>query len=92
MHRTRNLTENAKAAPSRLFYYTTITIGRYTTDMAFNPSKIEAFSGILLEKLKDKRLVTGKWVDEFDMTFPEHYDNQCNDNMHYGWKQVKERW
>lgn len=39
MQRARQLVENAKATSPRVFYHTTITMGRYVRDMAFNSSK-----------------------------------------------------
>lgn len=80
------------AAVPRIFYRTTIATGGYARDLAFNPSKMEAFNGVLLEKLKEKGVVTGGVVDEFDMTFPWHYDNRCNDGVHYGRAPAKARW
>ncbi|GFY85177.1 hypothetical protein Acr_03g0019510 [Actinidia rufa] len=54
-------------------------------------AKMEAFNGVLLEKLR-RRAVVGWVVDHFDMTFPWHYDNRCNDGVHYGRAPAKARW
>lgn len=91
----RRVRGNATDAPSalpRIFYRTTIATGGYARDLGYNPSKMEAFNGIFLEKLKDKGLITGGVIDEFDMTFPWHYDNRCNDGVHYGRKPAKVQW
>ncbi|KAG6488743.1 uncharacterized protein LOC122005169 [Zingiber officinale] len=76
----------------RIFYRTTIAAGGYARELAFNPSKMEAFDGVLLEKLKGRGLITGGVIDEFDMSFPWHFDNRCNDGVHYGRKPAKARW
>lgn len=80
-----------KGRMPRLFYRTTIATGGYARALAFNPSKMEAFNLVLLEKLRDRGLVTGV-IDNFDMTFPWHYDNRCNDGVHYGRAPAKARW
>nr|CAD1829045.1 unnamed protein product [Ananas comosus var. bracteatus] len=82
--------ERGRAAP-RVFYRTTIAAGGYAREMAFNPSKMEAFDGVLLEKLKEKGLLSGV-IDDFDMTFPWHYDNRCSDGVHYGRAPAKKVW
>ncbi|WOL12011.1 hypothetical protein Cni_G20775 [Canna indica] len=88
----RDVKHEGNAAVPRIFYRTTIATGGYARDLAFNPSKMEAFNGIFLEKLKEKGLITGGVIDEFDMTFPWHYDNRCNDGVHYGRKPAKTQW
>ncbi|KAK8928200.1 hypothetical protein KSP39_PZI017295 [Platanthera zijinensis] len=79
-------------APPRVFYRTTVATGGYARDLGFNPSKMESFDGILKEKLKARGVLTGGVVDEFDMTFPWHYDNRCNDGVHYGRKPALTKW
>lgn len=78
-------------AMPRLFYRTTIATGGYARDLAFNPQKMEAFNLVLLEKMKERGLVSGV-IDNFDMTFPWHYDNRCNDGVHYGRAPAKVKW
>jgi hypothetical protein len=68
----------------RVFYRTTVATGGYARDLASNPSKMEAFNGVLVDKMKQHGVLTGGVVDNFDMTFPWHYDNRCNDGVHYG--------
>ncbi|XP_072983014.1 uncharacterized protein [Typha latifolia] len=89
----RHVVEKRGKTMPRIFYRSTIATGGYARDLAFNPSKMEAFNGVLLEKLKDKGLLSGGGViDDFDMTFPWHYDNRCNDGVHYGRSPAKARW
>ncbi|MQL89871.1 hypothetical protein Taro_022451 [Colocasia esculenta] len=86
-----DLRARGKPAPA-VFYRTTIATGGYARDLAFNPHKMEAFNGVLLKKLRERGLLTGGVVDEFDMTFPWHWDNRCNDGVHYGRAPAKARW
>ncbi|XP_010255884.1 PREDICTED: uncharacterized protein LOC104596427 [Nelumbo nucifera] len=79
-----------KRAPE-VVYRTTIATGGYARVLAFNPSKMEVFNGVLLEKLKGAGIVSGV-IDDFDMTFPWHYDNRCNDGVHYGRAPAKLKW
>ncbi|KAJ0979621.1 hypothetical protein J5N97_015095 [Dioscorea zingiberensis] len=81
-----------KSNDTRVFYRTTIATGGYARDLAFNPNKMEAFNGVFLEKLKERGLLNGGVIDDFDMTFPWHYDNRCNDGTHYGRAPAKARW
>ncbi|VFQ60182.1 unnamed protein product [Cuscuta campestris] len=78
------------AAPE-IIYRTTIATGGYARRLAFNPHKMEAFNGVVLDKLK-ARGVLDRVVDDFDMTYPWHYDNRCNDGVHYGRAPRKFRW
>ncbi|PSS33901.1 Gelation factor like [Actinidia chinensis var. chinensis] len=82
--------ERGVATPE-VIYRSTVATGGYARSMAFNPQKMEAFNGVLLEKLR-RRAVAGWVVDHFDMTFPWHYDNRCNDGVHYGRAPAKARW
>ena len=68
-------------AVPRIFYRTTMATEGHARDLAINPNKMEAFNGVLLEKLKGRWLITDGVVDEFDMIFPWHYDNKCNDRV-----------
>jgi hypothetical protein len=79
------------AAP-RVFYRTTVATGGYARDLAFNPNKMELFNGVLVEKLRRHGVLTGGVIDNFDMTFPWHYDNRCNDGVHYGRAPAKRVW
>ncbi|XP_050373926.1 uncharacterized protein LOC126791511 [Argentina anserina] len=75
----------------KVFYRTTIATGGYARTMAFNPNKMEAFNWILVEKLKQAGILSGV-IDNFDMTFPWHFDNRCNDGVHYGRAPAKAKW
>ncbi|KAB2599544.1 hypothetical protein D8674_009815 [Pyrus ussuriensis x Pyrus communis] len=75
----------------KVFYRTTIATGGYARTLGFNPSKMEAFNSVLLDKLKEAGLLSGV-IDNFDMTFPWHYDNRCNDGVHYGRAPLKMKW
>lgn len=75
----------------RVFYRNTVATGGYARSLAFNPNKMEVFNGIFLEKLKQTGIVSGV-IDNFDMTFPWHFDNRCNDGVHYGRAPAKMKW
>lgn len=77
--------------PPKVIYRTTVATGGYARTMAFNPSKMEAFNGVVLDNLKTAGLLSGV-IDDFDMTFPWHFDNRCNDGVHYGRKPAKMKW
>ncbi|PWA80125.1 hypothetical protein CTI12_AA199110 [Artemisia annua] len=72
-------------------YRTTVATGGYARRLVFNPSKMEAFNGVFVDKLKQFGVID-YIVDHFDMTYPWHYDNRCNDGVHYGRFPVKARW
>ncbi|EPS59401.1 hypothetical protein M569_15407, partial [Genlisea aurea] len=74
-----------------IVYRTTVAAGGYARRLAFNPQKMEAFNGVVVDKLR-KYGVLGKVVDDFDMTFPWHFDNRCNDGVHYGRAPSKMKW
>lgn len=78
----------------RIFYRTTIATAGYARDLAFNPHKMEVYNGIMVEKILKKGLLRdgGGVVDQFDMSFPWHYDNRCSDGVHYGRAPAKARW
>lgn len=78
-------------AVSNFIFRSTITTGGYARTLSFNPSKMEVFNGILLDKLKAAGLVTGI-IDDFDMTWAWHFDNRCNDGVHYGRFPAKMKW
>ncbi|KAG9457999.1 hypothetical protein H6P81_002507 [Aristolochia fimbriata] len=75
----RSVVGRGKKRPE-FIYRTTVATGGYARDLAFNPSKIEVFNLVLLEKLRERGLIDGV-IDNFDMTFPWHFDNRCNDGM-----------
>ncbi|XP_071722122.1 uncharacterized protein [Rutidosis leptorrhynchoides] len=72
-------------------YRTTVATGGYARRLVFNPNKMEAFNGVFVDKLR-KFGVIDYVVDHFDMTYPWHYDNRCNDGVHYGRAPAKMRW
>ncbi|VVA31307.1 PREDICTED: ZEAMMB73_Zm00001d019724 [Prunus dulcis] len=78
-------------AVPRVIYRTTVATGGYARALAFNPSKMEAFNWVLLDKLKEAGILSGV-IDNFDMTFPWHFDNRCNDGVHYGRLPAKMKW
>ena len=75
-----------------VFYRTTVAVGGYARAMSFNPQKMETFNRIMVEKMKARGLLTGGVIDHFDMTFPWHWDNRCNDGVHYGRAPARARW
>ncbi|OMO81407.1 hypothetical protein COLO4_23594 [Corchorus olitorius] len=75
----------------QIIFRTTIATGGRARSMVFNPSKMEVFNGMILEKLRRAGLVSAV-VDNFDITFPWHYDNRCNDGIHYGRAPLKRKW
>lgn len=77
--------------PPRVIYRTTVATGGYARKLAFNPNKMEAFNGIVLDKLRLYGVVDGV-IDDFDMTYPWHFDNRCNDGVHYGRAPLKMKW
>ncbi|CAK9173672.1 unnamed protein product [Ilex paraguariensis] len=74
-----------------IIYRTTVTTGGYARRLAYNPSKMEAFNGVVLDKFRKFGLLS-RVIDGFDMTYPWHYDNRCNDGVHYGRAPAKMRW
>ncbi|XP_042501225.1 uncharacterized protein LOC122079031 [Macadamia integrifolia] len=74
-----------------VFFRSTIATGGYARRLMFNPSKMEAFNGVLLEKMKRIGIVTGV-IDDFDITYAWHFDNRCNDGVHYGRAPLKAKW
>lgn len=76
---------------TKLLYRNTVATGGYARDLAYNPNKMEAFNLIMLDNLRKRGLVSGV-IDNFDMTFPWHYDNRCNDGVHYGRMPQNAKW
>lgn len=74
-----------------LLYRTTIATGGYARTLWYNPHKMETFNHILLEKFREKNLVS-MVVDGFDLTYPWHYDNNCSDGVHYGRAPARTKW
>ncbi|XP_051129998.1 uncharacterized protein LOC127250660 [Andrographis paniculata] len=77
--------------PPEVVYRTTVATGGYARHLAFNPQKMETFNGVVLEKLR-QRGILDRVIDGFDMTFPWHFDNRCNDGVHYGRVPLKAKW
>ncbi|XP_059311060.1 uncharacterized protein LOC132062526 [Lycium ferocissimum] len=77
--------------PPEVIYRTTVTTGGYARRLAFNPNKMEAFNGVVLDKFRAYGFVD-RVIDDFDMTYPWHYDNRCNDGVHYGRAPAKLKW
>ncbi|TYH53019.1 hypothetical protein ES332_D09G068900v1 [Gossypium tomentosum] len=75
----------------QIIFRSTIATGGYARLLAFNPNKMEAFNGVFLEKLRRAGLVSSV-IDNFDMTFSWHFDNRCNDGVHYGRAPLKMKW
>ncbi|XP_076888550.1 uncharacterized protein LOC143539006 [Bidens hawaiensis] len=80
-----------KVAVPVVIYRTTVATGGYARRLVFNPNKMEAFNGVFVNKLRQLGLI-GRVIDHFDMTYPWHYDNRCNDGVHYGRAPAKARW
>lgn len=74
-----------------IIYRSTVATGGYARRLVFNPHKMEAFNGVFLDKLKQFKVVN-LVIDHFDMTYPWHYDNRCNDGVHYGRAPAKMKW
>jgi hypothetical protein len=74
-----------------LLYRTTIATGGYARSLWYNPQKMETYNHILLEKFREKNLVS-MVVDGFDLTYPWHYDNNCSDGVHYGRAPARTKW
>jgi len=64
-------------------FRSTVVSASFIRYMGLNPSKMEVFNGILLEKLRAARLITGV-IDYFDMTWAWHFDLRTSDGYHYG--------
>lgn len=77
--------------PPEVIYRTTVTTGGYARRLAFNPQKMEVFNGVVLDKLR-KYDIVARVIDDFDMTYPWHYNNRANDGVHYGRAPIKMRW
>ncbi|KAK4797680.1 hypothetical protein SAY86_030006 [Trapa natans] len=74
-----------------IFFRTTVATGGYARSLGFNPSKMEAFNGVMIDQFRKAGLLSGV-IDNFDMTFPWHFDNRCNDGVHYGRAPEKKIW
>ncbi|KAF5758194.1 putative immunoglobulin-like protein [Helianthus annuus] len=80
-----------KVAVPNVIYRTTVATGGYARRLVFNPNKMEAFNGVFVDKLRQLGLIDHV-IDHFDMTYPWHYDNRCNDGVHYGRAPAKMKW
>ncbi|KAM0040641.1 hypothetical protein Hdeb2414_s0012g00396351 [Helianthus debilis subsp. tardiflorus] len=78
-------------AVPKVVYRTTVATGGYARKLVFNPSKMEAFNGVFVDKLREFGVIDYV-VDHFDMTYVWHYDNRCSDGVHYGRAPAKMRW
>lgn len=78
-------------AVPRIFYRTTVATGGYARALAFNPNKMDAYNGVVIDKFRQAGLVSGV-IDNFDLTYPWHFDNRCNDGVHYGRAPAKMKW
>ncbi|KAG8373034.1 hypothetical protein BUALT_Bualt12G0128900 [Buddleja alternifolia] len=79
------------AVPPEIIYRTTVATGGYARTWPFNPQKMEAFNGVVLDKWRQYG-VLDRVIDDFDMTYPWHYDNRCSDGVHYGRAPLKAKW
>ncbi|XP_047319140.1 uncharacterized protein LOC124922457 [Impatiens glandulifera] len=77
--------------PPKIIYRSTVATGGYARGLQYNPAKMEAFNGVFLAELRRMKVVD-MVVDHFDMTYPWHYDNRCNDGVHYGRAPANMRW
>ncbi|CAA0834770.1 Unknown protein [Striga hermonthica] len=75
----------------KVIYRTTVATGGHARKLTFNPHKMEAFNGVVLDKFR-KYGVIDRVIDGFDMTYPWHYDNRANDGVHYGRAPLKMKW
>nr|XP_043620489.1 uncharacterized protein LOC122592351 [Erigeron canadensis] len=80
-----------KVVAPEVVYRTTVATGGYARRLVFNPHKMEAFNGVFVDKLREFGVIDYV-VDHFDMTYPWHFDNRCNDGVHYGRAPAKARW
>ena len=78
-----SLLNNVKRPKPKVIYRTTIATAAWARKAAFNPQKMEMFNYMFVEKLKEAQLLWGV-VDDFDLTYPWHYDTNCSDGVHYG--------
>ncbi|CAN1258501.1 hypothetical protein LINPERPRIM_LOCUS9910 [Linum perenne] len=75
----------------RMFYRTTVAPGGTARVSQLNPSKMEVYNWMVLEKFRRFGLLSGV-IDNFDMTFPWHFNNRCSDGQHYGRPPTKILW
>ncbi|KAM3358033.1 hypothetical protein P3S68_020964 [Capsicum galapagoense] len=74
-----------------VIYRTTVAPGGNARTHGYNPNKMEAFNGVILDKFRAYGLIDCV-IDDFDMTYPWHFDNRCNDGAHYGRAPSKQKW
>jgi len=67
----------------QLVYRTTVAPAGSARGSQSNPQKMEVYNRIMTEQVQ-KWFTEVKIVDEFDMSFPFHYDNRYSDGGHYG--------
>lgn len=78
-----NVLGNVTGEPPLMVYRTTVAPAGLSKAMKGNPHKMEVFNKILTEKVRSRFPNVG-FVDDFDMTFPFHYNNNYSDGGHYG--------
>ncbi|KAJ8451983.1 LOW QUALITY PROTEIN: hypothetical protein Cgig2_016564 [Carnegiea gigantea] len=69
----------------------TVVSASFIRYMGLNPSKMDVFNGILLEKLRADGLIT-RVIDYFDMTGAWHFVLRTSDRYHYGRFPSKRVW
>jgi hypothetical protein len=74
---------NVSGVVPQVLYRTTVAPAGASRAMQANAHKMEVYNRIATENVQ-LRFPEAKLVDEFDMTFPFHYDNNCSDGGHYG--------
>eukprot|EP01018_Ginkgo_biloba_P016240 Gb_03296 [translate_table: standard] len=74
---------NSRTKKPIFLYRKSIATRGYAKALSFNSDKMEPFNHIMLEKLRERNMVS-MVVDDFDLTYAWHYDNNCSDGVHYG--------
>ncbi|XP_024520474.1 uncharacterized protein LOC9659984 [Selaginella moellendorffii] len=71
---------------ARIVIRNTIATAGHARASPSNPQKMAAFNSILSDEFgrRLKSLENLMFVDNFDMTFPWHYNHDCSDGTHYG--------
>ncbi|KMZ57456.1 hypothetical protein ZOSMA_85G00180 [Zostera marina] len=90
----RGLREEGRELPMSLYRTTVATAGN-TSMGSMNPQKMEGFNSITVEKMIGEGFFDEfgfGLVDDFDMTFPWHYDYRLTDGLHYGRPPRNETW
>ncbi|EFJ30366.1 hypothetical protein SELMODRAFT_89928 [Selaginella moellendorffii] len=79
---------------ARVVFRSTVATGLGFRDLGSNPHKMEAFNSILGEELAKELggLEHFMFVDDYDITFPWHYDFCCSDGAHFGQPPALKNW